>query len=241
MSIPLGWPPSPCQQSFCHKLDSALSSIRYFVLGLHTPAIGHMVLLFLALWLFKKNIYLFSVALTGSLLLRVGFLGAALFAAVWASRCGISSCCRTRAQKLWHSDFVAPQLVETSQTLYRTRVPCIADGFLSAVPPGSAVLSFLVTLRCERGPGAAGRLRRALLLLFLCYWLALHPTAPVLLHSTHVCLLFRDHCFSGCPLTGDRGGLFPGDCMEPTQVFALCLWKLSNLAELFPPLTNDTE
>lgn len=32
-----------------------------------------------------------------------------------------------------------------------------------------------------------------------------------------------------------------GRSLEPTQVFSLYVWKLSDLSELFPHLTNETK
>ena len=59
---------------------------------------------------------------------------------------GLSSC-GLRAQQLWCTGLVAPRHVGSSRTRARTRVPCIAGGFLTTVPAGKPYLfSLLVTL-----------------------------------------------------------------------------------------------
>ena len=211
-SIPLSWPPSPCQQSFCHKSDSAWSSIRYFVLGFHTPAIA---VLRPAAFLKK---YFFSVALTGSLLLPVGFLGAASGATLCCS-VGFSLWCLLLLQNMGsvvvaHSlscsaaSGVFPDLGWNPCPLYCRQIPV----YCATRKSGAELFddTFFVNVGLELRTRLMGRLRWALFLLFLCYWLALRPTAPLLLHSTRIWRLFRDHCFSGCHLVGERGGPFPG-------------------------------
>ena len=50
---------------------------------------------------------------------------------MWASYCCCFSCCRVRAQSLWHTGLVAPRHVGSSQTRDWTGVPCVARWILN--------------------------------------------------------------------------------------------------------------
>ena len=51
---------------------------------------------------------------------------------------------RAQAQELWRTGLVASRHVESSQTRARTRVPALAGGFLTTVPPGKSLVQILI-------------------------------------------------------------------------------------------------
>ena len=50
---------------------------------------------------------------------------------------------KAQAQQLWLTGLVAPRQVGSSQTRAQTRVPALAGGFLTTVPPGKFLSFFL--------------------------------------------------------------------------------------------------
>ena len=71
----------------------------------------------------------------------------------WASHCSGFSCCGawalgTRAQQLWLTGLVALWHVGSSRTRAQIHVPCIGRRFLTAAPPGSPSLFYLLQQNC---------------------------------------------------------------------------------------------
>ena len=122
--------------------------------------------------IFKKFIYLFLAALVFFAACRLSLVavsrGYSLRCGVWASHCGVFSCCGARALGTWASVLVACGLSSCGSWALERRLsscgtrawllsgmwdlpgpgiepvsPALAGGFLTTVPPGKPTNSFL--------------------------------------------------------------------------------------------------